>query len=134
LPDRPLVLGQDRAVASIQFGIGMRRHGYNPFALGSTGAGRHAIVRRFLEEQAASEPVARDWCYIHNFEQPHRPRAISLPKEMGVKCRNGSPSVTFSRTSAHSRSVRVAHRLSSSPQKSASFRTSAMWAGWSASA
>lgn len=89
LPDRPLVLGQNRAVASIQFGIGMRRHGYNLFALGPTGAGKHAIVRRFLEEQAASEPLARDWCYVHNFEQPHRPRAISLPKGMGVKFRDG---------------------------------------------
>jgi predicted ATP-dependent protease len=88
LPDSPLVLGQNRAVASIQFGIGMRRHGYNLFALGSTGAGKHAIVRRFLEEQAASEPLARDWCYVHNFEQPHRPRAISLPKGMGVKFRD----------------------------------------------
>jgi hypothetical protein len=88
LPDSPLVLGQNRAVASIQFGIGMRRHGYNLFALGSTGAGKHAIVRRFLEEHAASEPLARDWCYVHNFEQPHRPRAMSLPKGMGVKFRD----------------------------------------------
>lgn len=88
LPDGPLVLGQDRAVAAIQFGIGMRREGYNAFALGPTGAGKHAIVRRFLEDQAASEPAPRDWCYVHNFEQPHRPRAISLPKGMGVKFRD----------------------------------------------
>ena len=88
LPDSPLVLGQDRAVAAIQFGIGMRRGGYNVFALGPTGAGKLAIVRRFLEEQAASEPAARDWCYVHNFEQPHRPRAISLPKGMGPKFRD----------------------------------------------
>jgi predicted ATP-dependent protease len=85
LPDSPLVLGQDRAVAAIQFGIGMRRDGYNVFALGPTGAGKHAIVRRFLEDQAASEPAARDWCYVHNFEQPHRPQAFSLPKGAGVK-------------------------------------------------
>jgi predicted ATP-dependent protease len=88
LPDSPLVLGQDRAVTSIQFGVGMRRHGYNLFALGPPGAGKHAIVRRFLEEQAACEPPVRDWCYVHNFEQPHRPRAISLPKGMGVKFRD----------------------------------------------
>ena len=88
LPDSQLVLGQDRAVAAIQFGIGMRRGGYNVFALGPTGAGKHAIVRRFLEEQAASEPAARDCCYVHNFEQPHRPRAIALPKGMGPKFRD----------------------------------------------
>ena len=47
-------------VEPLKFRIGMRRHGYNLFALGPTGAGKHAIVRRFLEEQAASEPLARD--------------------------------------------------------------------------
>jgi predicted ATP-dependent protease len=84
LPDSPLVFGQDRAVAAIQFGIGMRRGGYNMFALGSIGAGKHTVVRRFLEEKAASEPAALDWCYVHNFEQPHRPRAVSLPKGRGA--------------------------------------------------
>ena len=88
LPDSPIVLGQDRAVAAIRFGIGIRREGYNLFALGPAGAGKHAIVRRFLEEQAASEPAACDWCYVHNFEQPHRPRAIPLPKGMGTKFRD----------------------------------------------
>jgi predicted ATP-dependent protease len=87
LPDRPLLLGQDRAVAAIQFGIGVRQDGYNVFALGPPGAGKHAIVRRFLEEQAASEPAPRDWCYVHNFKQPQRPRAISLPMGMGQKFR-----------------------------------------------
>lgn len=88
LADSPLVFGQDRAVAAIQFGIGMRRDGYNLFALGPTGAGKHAVVRKFLEEQAASEPPARDWCYVYDFEQPHRPRAISLPKSIGAKFRD----------------------------------------------
>jgi predicted ATP-dependent protease len=88
LPDSPLVFGQDRAVAAIRFGIGMRRDGYNIFALGPPGAGKHAVVRKFLEDQAASEAPGRDWCYVHNFERPHRPRAISLPKKIGAKFRD----------------------------------------------
>lgn len=87
LPDGPLVFGQDRAMAAIQFGIGMRRDGYNIFALGPTGAGKHAVMRKYLEEQAASEPPARDWCYVYNFEQPHRPLVISLPKNVGARFR-----------------------------------------------
>jgi predicted ATP-dependent protease len=88
LPDGPLVLGQDRAVGAIQFGIGIRRAGYNAFALGPARAGKHTVVRRFLEAQAALEPAARDWCYVNNFEQPHRPRALSLPKGLGLKFRD----------------------------------------------
>ncbi|MGB7217655.1 MAG: ATP-binding protein [Vicinamibacterales bacterium] len=88
LADSPLLLGQDRAVAAVQFGIGIRGEGYNLFALGPQGAGKHAIVRRFLEQQAASEPPRRDWCYVHNFEQPHRPRALSLPSGKGARFRD----------------------------------------------
>lgn len=76
LPDSPLVFRQDPAVAAIRFGIGIRRDGYNILVLGPTSAGKYAVMRRFLEEQAASEPPARDWCYVYNFEQPHRPQAI----------------------------------------------------------
>jgi len=88
LPDCALSFGQDRAVDAIRFGIGMRRDGYNLFALGPIGAGKHAVVRRFLEEQAASEPSPLDWCYVHNFNQPHRPRAVSLPKGAASRFRD----------------------------------------------
>jgi predicted ATP-dependent protease len=87
LPDTSLVLGQDRAVAAIRFGIGVRRKGYNLFALGAPGTGKHMVVQRLLEEVAASEPDTCDWCYVHNFEQPHRPSALALPRGQGVKLR-----------------------------------------------
>ena len=88
LPDSPMTLGQQRAVSAIEFGIGIRDSGYNLFALGPPNAGKHTMVRQFLEQQAASEPTASDWCYIHNFEQPHRPRALSLPAGRGIKFRD----------------------------------------------
>jgi uncharacterized membrane protein len=88
LADGAITVGQDRAVSAIQFGIGIRQDGYNVFALGPAGGGKHAIVRQFLEQQAASEPTSCDWSYVHNFEQPHRPRAISLPAGRGSTFRD----------------------------------------------
>jgi predicted ATP-dependent protease len=88
LPESAITLGQDRAVSAIEFGIAIRDEGYNLFALGPSNAGEHAIVRQFLEQQAKREETARDWCYVHNFEHPHRPRAISLPPGLGVKFRD----------------------------------------------
>ena len=85
-PDLTEVLGQARATEAIRFGIGIRRSGYNLFVLGPPGTGRHVIARRFIEERAAHEAPPFDWCYVHNFEQPHKPRA-SLPAGMGVKLR-----------------------------------------------
>jgi predicted ATP-dependent protease len=72
-------LGQGRALEAIELGIGMRCEGYNLFAMGPEGLGRHTLVRGRLEAQAAVLPAPSDWCYVYNFETPHRPRALRLP-------------------------------------------------------
>ncbi|NKB58062.1 MAG: AAA family ATPase [Alphaproteobacteria bacterium] len=77
-------LGQSRAVEAVRFGIGMKRAGYNLFALGPTGAGKHTLVRKFIDEQAATEPFPDDWCYVQNFTEPHKPIALSLPPGRGL--------------------------------------------------
>jgi lon-related putative ATP-dependent protease len=79
------VLGQARAVEAVRFGIGIRREGYNLYVLGPTGTGKKAFVRRLLESRAPGEPRPDDWCYVHNFEQPHRPRALRLPPDRGAR-------------------------------------------------
>jgi len=83
LPDIGEFIGQDRAIKAVEFGIGMSRHGYNIFALGPSGTGRHALVQRAVEQQAATEAPPHDWCYVNNFEQPYRPRVLCLPAGMG---------------------------------------------------
>jgi lon-related putative ATP-dependent protease len=72
-------LGQRRALEAIELGLGMRREGYNLFAMGPEGLGRHTLVRERLEAHAGSLPPPSDWCYVFNFELPHRPRALRLP-------------------------------------------------------
>ena len=72
-------LGQERALEAIRFGVGMRQEGYNMFALGPTGTGKHRMVRHFLEHQAADRPAPPDWCYVHNFADPHKPKTLALP-------------------------------------------------------
>jgi hypothetical protein len=72
-------LGQERAIEAIRFGIGMRQEGYNMFALGPNGIGKHRMIRLILEDQAEKEPAPQDWCYVHNFEDSHKPKALALP-------------------------------------------------------
>ena len=88
LEDLTEVLGQARATEAIRFGIGIRRDGYNLFALGSPGTGRYTVVHKFLEEQSAGEPVPPDLCYVNNFDDPHKPRVLQLPAGTGVKLRD----------------------------------------------
>ena len=88
LEDLAQVLGQGRAVDAIRFSVGMARDGYNLFAMGPEGIGRHTIVRRHLEEQAPRRETPPDWCYVFNFETPHKPRAIQLPAGKALKFRD----------------------------------------------
>lgn len=87
LPELPEGLGQERAVEAVRFGIGIRRYGYNVYAMGPSGMGKHGLVRRFLESQAAAEAVPSDWCYVASFQEPHKPRALRLPPGRGVALR-----------------------------------------------
>jgi lon-related putative ATP-dependent protease len=79
LEDLSEIIGQERAVDAIHFGIGIQREGYNLFALGPSGTGKRTTIGQFLDRKAAAEPVPSDWCYVNNFDQPHRPRALRLP-------------------------------------------------------
>jgi len=72
-------LGQNRAIEALQFGIAIGCRGYNMFALGPPGSGKHTMVRRYLEEAAASAPVPADWAYVNNFAEPHKPNALEFP-------------------------------------------------------
>lgn len=83
LVDGKSILGQDRAVAAIEFAIGMTHRGYNLYALGPNGTGKNTIVQRFLRDRASREPSPDDWCYVHNFHAPDKPAAIRLPAGEG---------------------------------------------------
>ena len=81
------IVGQERAIEAVQFGIGIRRDGYNLFALGPAGMGKHTLIRRFLEQQATTEPTPSDWCYVNNFDEPQQPRYLQLPAGQGIVLR-----------------------------------------------
>ena len=77
------VIGQKRAIEAVRFGINIQRDGYNLFALGPKGIGKYSLVHRYVEEKAQVEDIPSDWCYVNNFQQPHKPHALELPSGMG---------------------------------------------------
>ena len=83
LADLEEVIGQDRAIEAINFGIGIHQEGYNLFALGPHGTGKFTSVDRSLKQKASTESIPPDWCYVFNFEQPHMPNALMLPHGQG---------------------------------------------------
>ena len=39
-------IGQDRAVEAVEFAVRMRRKGYNIYALGPSGTGKHTVIEQ----------------------------------------------------------------------------------------
>ncbi|MCK9531243.1 MAG: AAA family ATPase [Gammaproteobacteria bacterium] len=77
------IIGQARAQQAVDFGVSIQRDGYNLYAMGPSGMGKHAMVRGVLEERSATRPTPPDWVYVNNFEQNHRPLALRLPPGQG---------------------------------------------------
>jgi lon-related putative ATP-dependent protease len=73
------IIGQDRAVRSLQFGLEIKEVGFNVYVAGVPGTGRTTATRRFLENIAKAKPVPPDWCYVTDFRDSYRPKALSLP-------------------------------------------------------
>jgi lon-related putative ATP-dependent protease len=77
------IKGQRRAKDSIEFALGINNTGYNIYAAGPQGTGRHILVERMLKEQASSEQARGDWFYVRNFAEERLPKAICVPAGLG---------------------------------------------------
>src|SRR5512135_2058476 len=79
------IIGQERAVKALRFGLGIKEKGFNIYVSGRPGTGRTTAIERFLEEVAAKEPAPFDWCYVNNFHDSYRPCVLRLPAGQAVK-------------------------------------------------
>ena len=86
---RPMeeIIGQERALRALRFGLEIREKGFNVYTSGAQGTGRMRAVRSFLDELAKAKARASDWVYVHNFENQYEPNAIALPAGRGPRFR-----------------------------------------------
>ncbi|MGD8999131.1 MAG: ATP-binding protein [Granulosicoccaceae bacterium] len=82
------VIGQARAIGAIELGIGINKAGFNLFALGPSGIGKQSTITQYLSGLAKSQETPSDWCYVNNFEDPHKPTALRLPAGKGQELRS----------------------------------------------
>jgi lon-related putative ATP-dependent protease len=73
------IIGQERAVRALQFGLGIKNSGFNIYVAGPPGTGRTTAVEQFLAAVARDKPAPADWGYVNNFADSYRPNALSLP-------------------------------------------------------
>ena len=78
------ILGQERAVRALNLGLRIKDKGFNIFISGIQGTGRKSAIQDFSTALAVKQPVPPDWCYVNNFVDSSRPRAISLVAGQGA--------------------------------------------------
>ncbi|MFT7616649.1 MAG: putative ATP-dependent protease [Planctomycetota bacterium] len=79
MPD-DAIIGQERALKALRLGLELYKPGYNVFVCGIAGTGRTSTVKRILASMQPSCELADDLAYVHNFDDPERPRLITLPR------------------------------------------------------
>jgi lon-related putative ATP-dependent protease len=77
------IIGQDRAVSALRFGLNIVPPGFNIYVSGLAGTGRTTATKSFLEALAAKKDTPSDWCYVHNFRDSYCPKALKVPAGMG---------------------------------------------------
>ena len=83
------IIGQERALKSIRFGIGVKNDGYNLYVLGPPGIGKSTAINQYLQEKAKENSTPSDWCYVNNFQDESSPILLKLPSGFGRILKEG---------------------------------------------
>ena len=81
-PSRELI-GQNRASDATDFGLAVQMDGYNLYLSGEPGVGKTRYGLESAQKHGRLMPVPDDWCYVYNFEDSNRPKALNLPAGTG---------------------------------------------------
>ena len=77
------IIGQERAVEAIDFGLNIKRKGYNIYISGISGTGRNSYISLITEKKARGENTSGDWVYVYNFKKPENPISLRLDSGQG---------------------------------------------------
>lgn len=79
------IIGQERAVKAMNFGLRINNKGYNIYMAGINGTGKTSYAKSLAYNVASKGQVPNDICYVFNFKEIDRPIAIEIPPGTGEK-------------------------------------------------
>ncbi len=77
------IIGQDRALKALKLGVELYSPGYNVFVCGLSGTGKATTIKTILEKIQPRKVTTHDYCYVHNFEDPDRPKLLVFERGSG---------------------------------------------------
>ena len=78
------IIGQERALKSIQTGLDIKSRGFNIFITGMLGTGRTTTIKKFLDKIEKTKFKPDDILYVNNFKAADEPTLITLPAGKGT--------------------------------------------------
>ncbi|MFH2092105.1 MAG: ATP-binding protein [Pseudomonadota bacterium] len=78
------IIGQERAIEAIDFGLNMKGAGYHIFVTGLDGTGKSTIVKKIVTDHAIKEKTSEDLCLVNNFDDAYCPDVIEMPTGTAV--------------------------------------------------
>lgn len=82
------IIGQERAVTSIEFGLKMKHKGYNIYIAGVSGIGRTNYAKSLIKKNIKFNENLKDWIYVNNFRNNNEPVALSFKAGVGKEFKN----------------------------------------------
>src|SRR5699024_7977126 len=79
------IIGQQRGVEALEFGLKMNKKGYNIYVSGRSGTGRTSFTQSLASEYAKKQKVPDDWVYVNNFMKKDAPTALNFKPGHGKK-------------------------------------------------
>ena len=88
IPPIEEIIGQERAVSSIEFGLKMKHKGYNIYISGVSGIGRTSYAKSLIKKNVKINENLKDWVYVNNFKNSNEPIALSFKAGVGKEFKN----------------------------------------------
>lgn len=77
------IIGQQKAVKAMEFGLSIKMKGYNIYMSGPSGTGKTTYAKEIAKRFAKNEAVPYDWCYVYNFDDSRKPTALRFKPSEG---------------------------------------------------
>lgn len=78
IPKATGIVGQERGVRALEFGLGIESPGFNVFVTGLVGTGKMTAVELHLKRISQTGPSPDDLAYVFNFQAPEHPHLLRL--------------------------------------------------------
>lgn len=82
------VIGQERALKAIDFGLNVEDEWFNLYVSGIQGTGRNTAILRAVQNIAKEKKIPEDICYLHNFDNPDEPKFLKISAGWGCELKH----------------------------------------------